>query len=123
MTSSLLIAAGGTYNDAIDALQDEYDNKSYWVNQWNADNSIATVSEKNQWIEDRDDAQELRAQIVADGAANFSPKSFAIAKIDVKLGALNNELINLAPASIQQQINTQMQFLEAKKMQLKLWCC
>ena len=37
-------AAGGTYNDAISALQDEYDNKSYWVNQGNADNSIATVN-------------------------------------------------------------------------------
>ena len=82
MTSSLLIAPVELISDAIDALQDEYDNKSYWVNQWNADNSIATVSEKNQWIEDRDDAQDLRAQIVADGAANFSPKSFAIAKID-----------------------------------------
>ena len=111
-------SAGGTYNDAIDALQDEYDNKSYWVNQWNADNSIATVSEKDQWIQDRDDALELRTQIINDGAANFTPTSFAIAQIDVKLNSLGNELLSLAPASIQQQINTQMQFLEAKKMQL-----
>ena len=108
----------GTYNDAISALQDEYDNKSYWVNQWNADNSIATVSEKDQWIQDRDDALELRTQIINDGAANFTPTSFAIAQIDVKLNSLGNQLLSLAPASIQQQINTQMQFLEAKKMQL-----
>ena len=60
-----------TYNDAISALQDEYDNKSYWVNQWNNDNSIATVSEKDQWIQDRDDALELRTQIINDGEANF----------------------------------------------------
>ena len=75
-------------------------------------------SEKDQWIQDRDDALELRTHVIADGEANFTPTSFAIANIYQKLNSLGNDLLALAPASIQQQINTQMQFLQAKKMQL-----
>ena len=70
------------------------------------------------WDDNRTAMTASRAELVAAGPNNFQPSDVIIAELNGQKTVLQNSIIDGAPADIKAAINTEIQFLQAKKAQL-----
>ena len=111
-----------SYSDTVNGLTGRIDDLQDNITKFNnGDTSVTdhhSVSDKNQWVQERDELTDVRTNIQTIGAANFSAATLAAAEVQAEINRVNNQIADAAPAHIKQQIDNEVAFLNAKKSQL-----
>ena len=113
--------AADNYNDAISGFDNGIQDMNNNIASLPADQSTWNATQQANftiWDDNRTAMTASRAELVAAGPNNFQPSDVIIAELNGQKTVLQNSIIDGAPADIKAAINTEIQFLQAKKAQL-----
>ena len=104
-----------SYSQALADMQTEIDDLQTEIDDAYADNNTSLAQQKTtlrtQRIQERQD-------IIDHGESNFSPLSYSQGRIQAEIDDINLRLQNIGDNQTNQQVDTQIAFLDAKKAQL-----
>ncbi len=113
--------AANNYNDAITGFTNGIQDMDNNINALPSDQSTWTSTQSTNftlWDDNRTAMTAAKAELVAAGPNNFQPQDVVIAELNGTKTALQNSILDGAPADIKAAINTEIAFLNAKKAQL-----
>ena len=104
-----------TYQQALDQMQTEINNLASQITQAQNDNNTSLA---NTLTADRNSKIQQRQDIIDHGSSNFTPLSFAQSQMQSEIDSLTTQIQNIGDNETNQQVDTQIAFLNAKKQQL-----